>query len=146
MTTNSNIYAFARIAAMREFSERVEGNPSGIVLVVYTEPLGEAAKNALEKSFDAIGFGKAACTFADVRDLPPDDVFTLVESLDPLALVAADGTAAQACADAARQPFPLQRKARFFGREARAFNHLNAMFETDADKQAVWHLLKTMAQ
>ena len=144
MQTSGNIYAFTRNQVMETHANRIEGNHAGVVLVVYTEALEPVAKDALQKSFDAIGYGKAACTFADVSGMDEREAFDLIEGIDPLALVAADEAAAALCAQASRQAFPLQRKMRLCGREARAFKRLNAMFETEADRQTLWHLLKSM--
>ena len=66
-------------------------------------------------------------------------------ALDPLVLVACDAKAAGLYSQAVRQEFPTMRRMRLFGREARAFTRLNTMLEQEADRQAVWHLLKTMA-
>ena len=129
---------------MEAHAERLSGNTAGIVLVLSTEPIAAVAESALEKGFAALGFGDGACTFAQVKGLPEGELFELVEGVDPLLLVVADADAAKLYAEAARQPLPLLGKARLFGREPRAFSHLNGMFETEADRQAVWRLLNSM--
>ena len=145
MAASANIYAYGRAHAFERYADRLEGNRDGIALAIYTEQLNDAAKNALEKSFAAIGFDAGACTFAHIDNLAPDEVFALVEGIDPLALVACDAKAAELYGQAVRQEFPPMRRMRLFGREARAFTRLNTMLEQEADRQAVWHLLKTMA-
>ena len=145
MAANANIYGYGRAHAFERYADRLEGNRDGIALVIFTEKPNDAAKNALEKSFAAIGFDAGACTFAYIDDLAPAEVFALVEGIDPLALVACDAKAAELYGQAVRQEFPPMRRMRLFGREARAFTQLNAMLEQEADRQAVWHLLKTMA-
>ena len=145
MTESNNIYAYAREQIRETHAERITGNASGVALVVFTTPLNAAATNALQKSFAAIGFGADACTFADLNGLGPEDVFDVVEGIDPVVLVAADGHAATLCAQAVAQEFPLMKNARLFGREARAFEDLNSMLGCEDDRQAVWRLLKTLA-
>ena len=145
MAANANIYGYGRAHAFEQYSDRLEGNRDGIALVIFTEQPNDAAKNALEKSFAAIGFDAGACTYAHIDDLMPDEIFALVEGIDPLVLVACDAKAAGLYGQAVRQEFPPMRRMRLFGREARAFTQLNAMLEQEADRQAVWHLLKTMA-
>ena len=144
MAQEGNIYAQARNHVLQEHASRMRGSTSGLVLVVFTEPLTDVAENALEKSFEAIGFGTECTTYADLTGLSPEEAFALVEGVDPLALVATDETAAQLCAQAVRQPFPPSCKLRLFGREARAFANLNGMFGSEAGKQTVWHLLKSL--
>ena len=145
MASDTNIYAYERNHTFEHYADRLEGNRDGLILVVFTEAPSDAARNALSKSFAAIGFGHDACTFALLEGLLPDEVFTLVEGVDPVALVACDAKAAGLYGQAVRQEFPVMQRTRVFGREARAFPRLNAMLETEADRQAVWHLLKTMA-
>jgi hypothetical protein len=145
MAANANIYGYGRARAFEQHADRLEGNRDGVVLAIFTEKPSDAAKNALEKSFAAIGFDAGVCTYAQIDDLMPDEIFALVEGIDPLALVACDAKAAALYGHAVRQEFPPMRRIRVFGREARAFPQLNAMLEQEADRQAVWHLLKTMA-
>ena len=144
MKPSGDIYAFSRESILEEHAGRLEGNREGLVLVVFTEPLNDAATNALQKSFNALGYGNDANLYANIDGLSRDAVFDLVEGIDPLALVACDAKAVDLCSQAVRQPFPPMQKTRLFGREARAFAHLNTMFETEMDKQAVWHQLKSM--
>jgi hypothetical protein len=145
MQASGNIYAHARRGVVAKHEDRLEGNPDGLVLVVFTETLEDAARNALAKSFDAIGLSAQSCLYAQVEGLSKPEMFELVEGIDPLALVACDEKAALLCAQAARQPFPLMRKVRLFGREARAFTRLNGMFKLESDRQTVWRLLKSLA-
>jgi hypothetical protein len=145
MNVQDNIYAHARNQVVSTYNNRVSCDDSGLALVIYTDPLSDAARNALEKSFAAIGFDADAQAFACVKDLAAERVFDIVEGIDPLVLVASDTDSAQRYAQAVRADFPLMRKVRVFGREARAFHQLNAMMDDDADKQAVWHLLKSLA-
>lgn len=145
MASNANIYGYGRVRAFEQQADRLEGNRDGIALAIFTEAPTDTAKNALEKSFAAIGFEAGACTYANIDDLMPDAIFALVEGIDPLVLVACDEKAAGLYSQAVRQAFPPMQRMRVFGREARAFPHLNAMLEQEADRQAVWHLLKTMA-
>ena len=145
MAANANIYGYGRAHTFEQYADRLEGNRDGIALAIFTEQPNDAAKNALEKSFAAIGLDAGACTYAQIDNLKPDEIFALVEGIDPLALVACDAKAAGLYGQAVRQEFPTMQRMRIFGREARAFAQLNAMLEQEADRQAVWHLLKTMA-
>ena len=144
MVAKGNIYAYAREQVMAQHAKRIEGSSEGLALVVFSEPLSDAARNALDKSFAAIGYDSDACTFADIGGLSADDVFDVVEGIDPLVLVATDAGAAKLYSQAVRQDFPPMRTVRVFGREARAFPKLNDMLETERDKQSVWHLLKSL--
>ena len=146
MTREGNIYAYARMHQMDVHADRVCGSKDGLVLVVFTEEPASEARNALEKSFDAIGYDARSCAYAGLAGLEPGAVFELVEGIDPLVLVACDAQAAELCAQAARQPFPALQPTRLFGRDARAFAHLNEMLSTETDRQRVWHALKSLAR
>ena len=145
MKTSDNIYAYTRTRLFADHPERITGGSAALALVIFAEPLSDGARNALEKSLDAIGFGPDERAYACLDGLSSEDAFDTVEGLDPLVLVAADEKAANCYAAAVRQPFPLMRQVRVFGREARAFPLLNDMVQDEADKQAVWHLLKSLA-
>lgn len=145
MNAQGNIYAHARDGVLAAQADRISGGETGLAMVIFTEPLTEVAENALEKSFSAIGFAPEACTYAQVEGLSPEEVFDMVEGIDPLVLVATDEMAAMLYSKAVRQDFPPLRRQRVFGREARAFPHINDMMQAEADKQTVWHLLKSLA-
>ena len=146
MARNGNIYAYARANQMDVHADRISGAEDGLVLIVFTEEPADEARNALEKSFDAIGYDARACAYANLDELEPGAAFELVEGIDPLVLVACDAQAAELCARAARQPFPELQPMRLFGRDARAFTHLNGMLSTETDRQRVWHALKSLAR
>lgn len=145
MAAQGNIYSANREEAFARFGERLAGSEAGLVLIAFTQELAPEAREALDKSFAALGFGREACTYAKLEGLEPQDVFALVEGIDPLCLVAADAQAATLCSQAVRQDFPLKRALRLFGREARGFASINDMMAKPEDKQLLWHLLKSLA-
>ena len=124
-------------------------------LALSAEPLPAVARNAIEKSLAAFGFGDDACLFAtlvprdptveggDIR-LDAQALFLLVEGLDPLYVIAADADSAAALAAAYRTEFPLDAPIRAFGRPAAAFADLGALLQTDAGKQKAWQVLKSL--
>lgn len=144
MATKGNIYAANREAVFDRFSQLISGNHAGLVLVVFTQPLLPECQDALRKSFAALDYGRDACTYANIKDLDPQEVFALVEGIDPLNLIAADTDAALLCSQAVRQDFPLMKPLRLFGRQARAFASINDLLGTEQDRQMLWHLIKSL--
>ena len=154
----SNIFeaGAASIAELFEgYLERPSANGSCIVLVVSSQRLADNARDALEKSFDALGYGRNLCTFATLathgddafgggETLDPQALFLLVEGLDPLFVITTDGGAVQTLGSAYRTEFAHDSAARVFGRSSVAFDDLEALLETDAGKQKAWHLLKNI--
>lgn len=72
------------------------------------------------------------------------DAFSVVEGLDPFALVIADAAAADACSRAYRAPIATPDKSRLLGRDVVAFADFAAMLETPQEKQRAWGLLKRL--
>lgn len=81
------------------YGANVTGTPLSTLLVVSETPVGETALEALEKSAASLDFGSAPVAFlvAESPDgkLGAEDVRTIVEGLDPVALVATDAFAAE---------------------------------------------------
>lgn len=126
-------------------AKRIAGNAEGLVLAIHSLALSPAAKNALDRSFEALGYGASPCCYASLEGLGSDEVFDIVEGIDPIALVATDAGAAALYARAVSEEFPLGAAARVFGHAACAFQNLNDMLSTPEDKQMAWHLLKSLS-
>lgn len=70
---------------------------------------------------------------------------TIVEGLDPVALVVADAAAAALLAEAYRQPVFCDHPNRLSARSVAAFSNFAALLETPEGKQRAWSLLKELA-
>lgn len=132
------------------FALYLSGAASGCVCVVSARPLDDAARGALENSAAALGYGRG-CTYAVLRGedgegaaLDSQALFLLVEGLDPLVVIAADGESAAALAAAYRQEVALDAASHLFGRPAVAFVSFATMLEDAQSKQAAWALLKKL--
>jgi hypothetical protein len=137
---------FARARVQAAFSPVLSGSSEGLFVVVYDTPCSKTARRALVKSAEALGYGSDGITFVQTGAAALDaaGLLTVIEGLDPLCLVAADTPSARWCAQAYHVDFPANPRVRIFGREARAFDDLDAMIASDAGKQQVWALLKTL--
>ena len=118
------------------------------LLVLSETPLGDAALEALEKSAASLEFGAAplarVVVETDEGKLGAEDVRTIVEGLDPVALVACDAFAAETLSAAYRTPVTLDADNRLMGRTAVIFQDFEGMMNTPADKQRAWALLKKL--
>ena len=133
------------------FGDYVSGNPSAIVLALGNNIPGEAAQNALDKTFASFGYGNDACAFAtlspqrgDGPQLDPQALFMLIEGLDPVCIVCVDEAATHAAENAYRTTCKLDSSVRIFGRPAAAFRDLNALVGSSEGKQKAWSVLKTL--
>ena len=134
------------------FDDYLEGDASHPMLVASDRPLSEAARDALRKSFASFGYGDDACMFVTLRPtsnanavpLDPQALFLLVEGLDPLCVICADASTADLFGLAYRTQYNLDSAARVFGRPAVMLDNLDSSLATEAGKQRVWHLLKSL--
>lgn len=130
------------------YESNVSGSAASALMVISETPLGAAALSALEKSAASLEFGSAPLAVATI-DIPEgklgaEDVRTIVEGLDPVALVVADTFAAEMLSAAYRTPIMLDAPNRLLGRTAVIFEDFEGMLETPADKQRAWALLKKL--
>ena len=72
-----------------------------------------------------------------------NDLFTLMEGVDPLRVVATDTAAAQALAAAYGQPAVPGEHGRLFGRDIVAFHRFEDLLDDATHKQKAWALLKS---
>lgn len=131
----------------REFAECVEGGPNASLLVLSTEALPEEAREAIAASAERLGYGRenVAWGVLDTAKLSESQLRTLVEGLDPVALVTADSVAAAQLAEAYRQPVFCDAPSRVACRTVVALANFPALMETPETKQKAWALLKELA-
>lgn len=130
------------------YESHLTGTPASTLLVVTEKPLSAEALTALEKSATSLEFGEAPLAIAVIEtpegSLGAEDVRTIVEGLDPVALVVADAFAAELVSTAYRLPVALNDKNRVLGRTVVVFEDFEALMKTPADKQRAWALLKKL--
>ncbi|MEE0845916.1 MAG: hypothetical protein U0L71_06940 [Eggerthellaceae bacterium] len=129
------------------FGAFLSGSELPLVCVASGAPLEGTARTALENSARQLGYGDA-CTFVVLEcpegSLDAPALFTLIEGLDPLCLIAADADAARLLSEAYRCPVPQGGATRLFGRPTVAFRSFPAMLRSPDDKQRAWALLKKL--
>ena len=151
----SNIYSASAEEIGGLFGDYLDGSAACPVLILSEQPLGDVARNALEKTFSSFGYGNAgACGYATLHPsnateewdvvLDPQALFLLMEGLDPICVVCADEASATCLGKAYRTAFEPDAPARVFGRPAVAFRDFAALLATDEGKQRAWHILKSL--
>ena len=138
-------------AEIRElFGDYLDGPSDCAAIVVSTHPASEVVRNALEKSFSALGFGKNACLHATTNPpeaevpLDPQALFALMEGIDPPYVICTDEKAAAQLATAYHTTFTTDAYNRAFGRPAAVFANLDNLLATEKGKRKVWELLKPL--
>ena len=156
---NSNMYSISADEIRGLFGDYVEGSENGAVVALSAEPLPHDARNALEKTLDAFGYGGDALAYATLvqrnasakgDDSPISDsldshaLFLLIEGLDPICLIVCDWKAATTVEAAYRTACGRDTAQHVFGRPCVIFNDLSALLASDQGKQRAWSLLKTL--
>ena len=160
MTAKGTFGTTAREAS-ELFADYLEGDMSRPALALSAGSLDPAARNAIEKSLDALGYGSAdggdACTYvtltphdadAEGSDIPldPQATFLLVEGRDPLFVICADHTATELLGRAYRVELPADASTRAFGRQTATFADLPGLLQSQEGKQKAWRILKSFSR
>lgn len=126
------------------FGQYMSGAHVGLCCVISSESLSEAAEKALNSSLAALGYGHDACTYVVPGDLDQQALFVLIEGLDPICIVAADGKSAALLGQAYHLAVPSGKATRLLGRTAISFLDFGSLLQTPQDKQIAWALLKKL--
>ena len=126
----SNIFEVTGESVLMLYGSHLTGAPTSTLLVLSLE-------------FGAAPLARVVVE-TDEGKLGAEDVRTIVEGLDPVALVACDAFAAETLSAAYRTPVTLDADNRLLGRTAIIFQDFEGMMNTPADKQRAWALLKKL--
>lgn len=155
ISANSNIYeatienVIDAYGVFLDFGDEAE-KPIGrlLALALSNEELSPVARNAIEKSLQALGYGAGCCAFAtataDGAKLGEKELLTLTEGVDPLRLVVCDARCTEALAKAYRTQIEPDAAGRLLGRPYVAFANFENLMETSEGKQKAWALLKRL--
>ncbi|WP_294418603.1 hypothetical protein [uncultured Senegalimassilia sp.] len=143
-TMSGNKYEVALDETWELFGPYMSGSHAGLCCVISSEPLSEAAVKALDSSLTALGYGREACTYVISGDLDQQALFVLVEGLDPICIIAADGKSAALLGQAYHLAVPSGKATRLLGRTTVSFLDFESLLETPQDKQIAWALLKKL--
>ena len=171
-SANRNPVYCAAQEVWEDFGAHLRGLLAGAVCVVSDRTLGSAAQNALAASMERLGYGQRAITYLVLRadepgafsgakdasnasgagnasvktptQLTRENVFKIIEGIDPYAVIAADATSMNVLSHAYGAEFSSGSPARLFGRCAVGFVNFEAMLEDPAKKRAAWEHLKKL--
>lgn len=145
----SNMYEVNATSTLEVYGDFIHAAGESLIIVISTRALSSDAQTALESSVFALGYGKNAATYAVTTlggggALGAADLANVVEGLDPLALIVADGQAAELLSRAYRARVAPDGAARVMGRTVIAFRNFEDMLGSSAEKQRAWALLKKL--
>ena len=143
---NRNSIYFNAQEIWEKHAGHLHGLLSGAICVVSEQKLSEVAQKALISSMDWLGYGTFSITFVNLHNeayLKCEEVFAVVEAIDPFALIATDNKSIEAISNAYKQPFDAKIPTRIFGRYAVGFSNFEAMLDAEEKKRIAWtHLQK----
>ncbi len=142
-----NIYEVNAASVIALYGDFIEGGGRELSLVLASSSPTAPIRDAVEKSLNALGYGRGACAYVrlktpDCGALGANDLRSIVEGLDPLTIVVCDAEAAQLLESAYRSPVAGDAAFRVLGRDVIAFGDLGALIATPEGKQRAWALLK----
>lgn len=169
--TTSNIYTYNVERALDAYSPFIDGNADALVCVVSTNSVSENAKSALEATCVKLNFGQNRIAWVclgpisgdakaesrsplngdldDVAEnadagieLSAHDLYQIIESLDPAAIITTDANSSSAFGIAYGCAIETDRHNRVLCRNVIAFKDFESMLDTPDAKQRAWHLLK----
>lgn len=148
ISANGNIYEFNAKGVLALYAPFVKGSTDDLLAVVSEHPASATAQAALEASAERLGFGRNRIAWVtltqEAGQLGPHELSDLIEGIDPIAIVAADGSAASALSRAFAATLSHDAANRARCRTVVAFNDFEAMLADADSKQRAWHLLKQL--
>lgn len=154
-SAKSNMYEVNAASTLAVYCDFVQGTGREVALAISLRTLSPAARNALVKSLAALGYGREACAWVSLSSesdeenvtepqLGAYDLMSIVEGLDPLAIVTADERSCALLGHAYRHDPPSDSSTRIMGRPCVCFRDLEAMLKSEDGKQRAWALLKKL--
>lgn len=133
----------------KRYGAHLSGNENGLFVTVCSGTTNEYAQNALESSALQLGFpkdagGQAVTALQNAEQLEPKELIFIIETLDPLAVVAYDIKATKALADAYHMQIALETEQRLLGRPLLCFEDFESKISSPEGKKLAWKLLKQL--
>lgn len=142
-------------AMLAKYPLHVTATPNASLLCLSSKPLSEEAQAAVAASAERLGYGSSNVAWVAVAPeaemeactlpLTENDIRTIVEGIDPVAVVVTDSNAAAMMAEAYKQPLFCDHSCRLAGRSVAPFTNFEALLATPDSKQKAWTLLKELA-
>ena len=154
---SGSIYEYAARSALALYKDFVKGTPSATLAVISEHSLPPQAVSAIKASAERLGYGRDSCFWVAMRGdsregsgdvasvkLGDQDLRTLLESVDPLSLIATDAFCAHALENAYGEPCQVNSVASVNGRPAVFLGDFPLMLQDEEGKQRAWHLMKAL--
>ena len=147
--TNPNSYAINAAETIEAYATFLQATPDDVIVALSFSPLTEAARFALERSATALGFGEGRIAYGTIvgatgSTLEPNDLWLIIEGIDPLGVVIADEGARGLFEVAYRCTLSDEESTTVAGRHVVSFADTEALLANPEGKQRLWHGLKAL--
>ncbi len=149
--TKNNPYSYSRRFVLEKYADRISHSSAGLFVAVSRSAITPASELALTKTAESLGYGSDGVTFVSLMpaaeassQLAPQDLFELLEGLDPICIIACDVESSSACAACYRVDLPDRSRIKSLGRTICAFDDLEALVSDSARKRNAWAILRTI--
>lgn len=145
---NSNIYEVNALSVLEAFAGYVEGDPEDLLMVIATESQSNEVRSALSNTAARLNYGQFI-TWVNINgddvSLGPQELMTVVEGIDPLAIVALDAASITLLEETYRCALVPDAYSHVFGRRVVTFTNFATLLTNEDDKRRAWGLLKKLA-
>ena len=148
-TIKSNIFEESLQPIRRKYATHLQGGLSPFVVVCSSRPLSEKAAAAIKASFESFGYKEDWAAYVSVASeegniLSSEDLFTIVEALDPKCVLVTDVSAAKVLSLGYKASIKVNDVCDVLGLEVFVLEDFGKALESSADKQKAWAILKKM--
>ncbi len=124
------------------FAGTYQGSVNAAAIVVASAEPCKQAKDAITAAFRELGYSSTSLGWT--VPAPEGDLFTLIEAICPVAVVALDRDAALELSRSFNTPLSLGVETQLLGHACVCFEDFAAMLQDADAKQKAWRLLKTL--
>ncbi len=151
---NSNIYEVNARNVLEAYAEFLDGTPDSLLVVVSEQVPNSEMQDAINNSAKRLGFKQDIAWLQlyakneaanNNLSLGAKDLMSIIEGIDPIALIVLDSASVGLLSEAYRCKIPKNAHCRVFGRNAVTLCNFADMLKDDDLKQRAWALLKKLA-
>ena len=141
-------YSTIRHQQISSFPGVFSGSEDALFCVVSSNALSVQAHEALVASAQRLGYHAKQLAFITLNASPcavtPQDLLSVLEALDPLAVVLTDHQASEMASSAYNIPLTLEQREFLLGHGCCCFESFEELLSTSQNKQRAWACLKTL--
>lgn len=162
-----NPYEINALGVLQLYGQFIDGDADCTLAIVSSQPLSSRARTAIEASAERLGHRAEACAWVNLSGegnagkapsgepiaaqgsepaLGAQDLLTLLEGLDPTAVIATDAAAVSLISSAYETTMKMDAANRAACRTVVALADFEAALDDTDAKQKAWHALKKISR